>query len=65
MQNCSIVFHTASPFKLNFKNPKEELINPALNGTKNVINCANKIDSVKRIVITSSCAAIYTDAKEL
>ena len=26
MQNCSIVFHTASPFKLNFKNPKEELI---------------------------------------
>ena len=65
MEKCSIVFHTASPFKLNFENSTEELIKPALNGTINVINCANNIESVRRIVFTSSCAAIYTDAKEL
>ena len=65
MQKCSIVFHSASPFKLNYKNANEELIKPALNGTENVITCANQIDSVSRIVITSSCAAMYTDAKEL
>ena len=65
MQKCSIVFHTASPFKLNYKNANEELIKPALNGTENILNCANQIDSVSRIVITSSCAAMYTDTKEL
>ena len=65
MEKCSIVFHSASPFKLNYKDANEELIKPALNGTENVINCANQIDSVKRIVITSSCAAMYTDASEL
>ena len=64
MRNCSIIFHTASPFKLEIKDPVKELINPALEGTKNVFTSANKIDSVKKIVLTSSVAAMYTDASE-
>lgn len=62
MQGCELVYHTASPFTLNTKDPQKELIDPAVNGTTNILNQANKTPSVKRIVVTSSCAAIYTDA---
>jgi nucleoside-diphosphate-sugar epimerase len=62
MKGCELVYHTASPFTLNVKDPQKDLMDPALNGTANVLNSANKIESVKRVVVTSSCAAIYTDA---
>ena len=62
MQGCELVFHTASPFIINVKDPQKELIDPALHGTENVLNSANEVDTVKRVVVTSSCAAIYTDA---
>lgn len=62
MKDCELVFHTASPFILDFKDPQKELIEPAVMGTKNVLDSANSTPSVKRVVITSSCAAIYTDA---
>lgn len=62
MNGCELVYHTASPFTSDFKDAQKELIDPALNGTENVLISANEVDSVKRIVVTSSCAAIYTDA---
>lgn len=62
MQGCELVFHTASPFITDVKDAKKDLIEPAENGTANVLNSANKVESVKRVVVTSSCAAIYTDA---
>jgi nucleoside-diphosphate-sugar epimerase len=62
MQGCELIYHTASPFISDVRNPEEELIKPALNGTENVLNTANETASVKRVVLTSSCAAMYTDA---
>lgn len=62
MEGCELVYHTASPFTLEVKDPMKELIEPAEKGTANVLNQANKTESVKRVVVTSSCAAIYTDA---
>ena len=62
MEGCELVYHTASPFTTDVKDPQKELIEPAVKGTENVLNSANEISSVKRVVITSSCAAIYTDA---
>jgi len=62
MKGCELVYHTASPFTTDVKDAQNELIDPAVNGTANVLNSANKIASVKRVVVTSSCAAIYTDA---
>jgi len=62
MQGCAVVFHTASPFRTDVKDPVKELIEPAVNGTENVLNSVNNTESVKRVVLTSSCAAIYTDA---
>ena len=62
MQGCELVYHTASPFTTDVKNPQKELIEPAERGTANVLESANQTASVKRVVVTSSCAAIYTDA---
>lgn len=62
MDGCELVFHTASPFTTDVKDPQKDLIDPAVKGTQNVLESANKTASVKRVVLTSSCAAIYTDA---
>lgn len=62
MQGCATVFHTASPFTVNVKDPQTQLIDPAVKGTRNVQAEASRTKSVKRVVLTSSCAAIYTDA---
>jgi nucleoside-diphosphate-sugar epimerase len=64
MQGCELVFHTASPFTTTVEDPQRDLIDPAVQGTANVLNSANAVDSVKRVVVTSSCAAIFTDASE-
>jgi dihydroflavonol-4-reductase len=61
MKGCELVFHTASPFKIDVKDPQKELIDPAKLGTRNVLEQASKTASVKRVVVTSSCAAIYSD----
>lgn len=65
MAGCSIVFHTASPFFLDVKDPQKELVDPAQLGTRNVLETANRTASVRRVVLTSSCAAIYGDNADL
>jgi nucleoside-diphosphate-sugar epimerase len=62
MEGCELVYHTASPFTSDFKDAQKDLIDPAQKGTANVLESAKKVASVKRVVVTSSCAAIYTDA---
>ncbi|MEY2925073.1 MAG: hypothetical protein RLZZ337_1621 [Bacteroidota bacterium] len=64
-KGCSVIFHTASPFFISVKDPQKDLVDPALKGTENVLNTASKTESVQRVVLTSSCAAIYGDAKDL
>ncbi len=64
MRGCGVVFHTASPFTVNVKDAQKELIDPAKLGTRNVLEAANRTETVTRVVLTSSCAAIYTDAKD-
>ena len=61
MQGCAVVFHTASPFTVNVRDPQSELVDPAKLGTQNVLEEANRQGSVQRVVLTSSCAAIYGD----
>jgi dihydroflavonol-4-reductase len=61
MEGCELVFHTASPFKVNVRDPLRELIEPARLGTRNVLEQANRTPSVRRVVLTSSVAAMYGD----
>ncbi|MEQ8705064.1 MAG: aldehyde reductase [Phaeodactylibacter sp.] len=65
MEGCALVLHTASPFQLDAKDPQRSLIDPALEGTRNVLKSAKSTPSVQRVVLTSSVAAIYGDAIEL
>lgn len=65
MAGCGIVFHTASPFRLDVKDPRKELVEPALLGTRNVLETVNRTSSVTRVVLTSSCAAIFSDNADL
>jgi nucleoside-diphosphate-sugar epimerase len=65
MQECAIVFHTASPFNFKVTDNQRGFVDPALKGTRNVLDSVNKTESVKRVVLTSSCAAIIGDTVEM
>jgi nucleoside-diphosphate-sugar epimerase len=62
MTDCELVIHTASPFLVGrIRDPQAQLIRPALEGTQNVLGSVNATPSVRRVVLTSSVAAIYGD----
>ncbi len=61
---CELVFHTASPFSFKVEDAQRDLLDPAILGTRNVLASANREKSVKRIVLTSSVAAIIGDNKD-
>ncbi|MBN1296480.1 NAD-dependent epimerase/dehydratase family protein [bacterium] len=66
MAGCEWVIHTASPFRLDIPdNPYEALIRPAVEGTRHVLDCVNRTDTVRRVVLTSSVVALYGDAREI
>jgi dihydroflavonol-4-reductase len=58
VEGCDYVMHTASPYKINVKNPQTDLVDPALNGTETVLESCRKSGTVKRVIFTSSIAAI-------
>ena len=64
MKDCEIVFHTASPFIMDSKNPQTEVIDPAVKGTRNVLSSVNETETVKKVILTSSVAAIYGNAED-
>jgi nucleoside-diphosphate-sugar epimerase len=66
MAGCDIVIHAASPFVIQgIKDVQRELLEPAVRGTENVLGSVNRVSSLRRVVLTSSIAAIYGDATEL
>ncbi len=66
MAGCELVFHTASPFVLSgIKDPQKDLVDPAVQGTRNVLESANRVSTVQRVVLTSSVVSIYGDAVDI
>ena len=57
MKGCTYVLHVASPFVLAEPKNENELIDPAVEGTKRVIAAAKRA-GVKRLVITSTIFSI-------
>ena len=66
MAGCELVFHTASPFVLSgIEDPQKDLVDPAVQGTRNALESANRVGSVKRVVLTSSVVSVYGDAVDI
>ena len=63
MAGCATVHHTASPFLLpeKIKDGRRQLLEPALEGTRNVLHTVNAAPSVTRVVMTSTIGAIFGD----
>ncbi|PVH16410.1 uncharacterized protein CXQ87_004701 [Candidozyma duobushaemuli] len=64
-QNLDVVLHTASPFFYDTEDPEHDLVIPAIRGTESVFEAISKQirngnESVQRVVITSSDAALYS-----
>jgi nucleoside-diphosphate-sugar epimerase len=60
-KGADAIIHVASPFTLRYKDAQRDLIEPAIKGTQNALNAATKSGSVKRVVLTSSVAAVHGD----
>jgi dihydroflavonol-4-reductase len=58
VQGATYVLHTASPYTLDVKDPARDLVDPARRGTENVLEAAARAGGVRRVVVTSSMAAI-------
>jgi nucleoside-diphosphate-sugar epimerase len=55
---CAYVLHVASPFPPEVPKDEMDLIGPAVEGTKRVLSACAASGTVKRVVMTSSVAAI-------
>lgn len=58
VEGCDYVMHTASPYEINVKKPQADLVDPAVNGTETLLESCLKSGCVKRVILTSSIAAI-------
>ena len=58
VDGCDCVIHVASPIPAAAPRTEDELIRPARDGTLRVLRSARDA-AVKRVVVTSSCGAVY------
>ena len=66
ISDCELVIHTASPFKITgIRDFHKDIIEPAVEGTKNILAAVNRTASVKRVVMTASMASICGDSADI
>ena len=58
VRGCEFIMHTASPYILTVKDPQADLVDPAVRGSRGVLDACRRVGGVKRVVLTSSVAAI-------
>jgi nucleoside-diphosphate-sugar epimerase len=63
LKDTEEVLHVASPF--HFNGGEEELVTPAVKGTLNVLQSVEKHPNIKRVVLTSSVAAVAFNGGKL
>lgn len=63
VDGCRFVFHVASPFLVpeQIRDGQRDVVEPAVQGTRNVIASINRSPSVERLVFTSTVGAIFGD----
>jgi dihydroflavonol-4-reductase len=55
---CAYVLHVASPFPVHLPKREDDLIRPAVDGTLRVLRAVRDSSTIRRVVLTSSLAAI-------
>ncbi len=55
---CDLVFHVATPVNFASEDPENDMIKPAIQGVVNVLKACAKAGTVKRVILTSSAAAV-------
>ena len=60
VSGCEYVIHVASPIPPYVPKDENEIVGPAVEGAKNVLNASIK-NNVKRFIFTSSGLTMYTD----
>ncbi|KAK0575286.1 hypothetical protein LWI29_036691 [Acer saccharum] len=65
VDGCDGVFHTASPVFFSTNDPQADIVDTAVKGTLNVLKSCAKSPSVKRVIYTSSIAAVMYNEKPL
>lgn len=63
-EGSDYIVHTASPFVMEEPKDEMDLIRPAVNGTMAALKGA-KANKVKKLVITSSCVAVWENGGDL
>jgi nucleoside-diphosphate-sugar epimerase len=58
VQEVDYIVHLASPYFTSTNDPIKELVEPAVNGTKNVLTSALKAPKLKRMIVLSSFASV-------
>ncbi|KIT18096.1 SDR family oxidoreductase [Jannaschia aquimarina] len=56
--DVNVVMHMASPYAVDVDDPQRDLVDPAVKGTRSALEAAAKSPRVRRVVLTSSMAAI-------
>lgn len=63
-ERCAAICHTAAAVQFTADDPQRDIVDPSVQGTLNVLRSAVATPKVRRIVHTSSMAAVYrTDEK--
>jgi len=66
VQDVDVVIHVASPLSdgTGISNFEQEVVLPAIKGTQSILKSVEKSPTVKRVVLTSSFAAIFDESRD-
>lgn len=65
VKGCDGVIHLASPFSYNATDFETQLLRPAVEGTTTILKACLEEPNIKRVIITSSFAAVFDSSKGL
>lgn len=61
VQGCNIVVHGGTPFQLDVEDPKTELFDPTIEGTKNFLEVVSSAGDIEKVVFIASVGAYNTN----
>ncbi|WP_300434877.1 NAD-dependent epimerase/dehydratase family protein [Christiangramia sp.] len=61
IEDCEIMVHSGTPFRLNVRDAKTELLDPTIKGTTNFLEAVSEVSHVKKVLFLASVAAWNTN----